>query len=169
MVQLRSRAKVYKISDRTLSRPLKEKKGLSPEYQNMLRMGLVESIEGLKYTRMSLVPETDYTPFPNNWRPDHEKTLLEYLRLDDPKTLEDHRSCIKEQGLISPQDYIAMLVWNYKRNAIIVDQLSSVDGDDDDDDAKNHETVLLESSNENSDRKSEEEEEKEEGVTVAHM
>lgn len=167
--KLRSRAKVYKISDRTLSRPLKEKKGLSPEYQNMLRMGLVESIEGLKYTRMSLVPETDYTPFPNNWRPDHEKTLLEYLRLDDPKTLEDQRSCIKEQGLISPQDYIAMLVWNYKRNAIIVDQLSSVDGDDDDDDAKNHETVLLESSNENSDRKSEEEEEKEEGVTVAHM
>lgn len=91
------------------------------------------------------------------------------MRLDDPKTLEDQRSCIKEQGLISPQDYIAMLVWNYKRNAIIVDQLSSVDGDDDDDDAKNHETVLLESSNENSDRKSEEEEEKEEGVTVAHM
>lgn len=167
--KLRSRAKVYKISDRTLSRPLKEKKGLSPEYQNMLRMGLVESIEGLKYTRMSLVPETDYTPFPNNWRPDHEKTLLEYLRLDDPKTLEDQRSCIKEQGLISPQDYIAMLVWNYKRNAIIVDQLSSVDGDDDDDDAENHETVLLESSNESSERKSEEDEEKEEGVTVAHM
>ena len=167
--KLRSRAKVYKISDRTLSRPLKEKKGLSPEYQNMLRMGLVESIEGLRYTRMSLVPETDYTPFPNNWRPDHEKALLEFLSLDDPKTLEDQQSCIKEQGLISPQDYISMLVWNYKRNAIVADQISSIESDDDDADAENQGTLLLESSNENSDRKSEEEEEKEEGVTVAHM
>lgn len=170
--KLRSRAKVYKISDRTLSRPLKEKKGLSPEYQDMLRMGLAESIEGLKYTRMSLIPETDYSPFPNNWRPDHEKALLEYLRLEDPKTLEDLRGCITEQGLFSPQDYISMLVWNYKRNAIIADQLSAVDnggGDDDDDDSDNQETLLLESSNENSDRKSDEEEENEEGASLANM
>ncbi|KAI4303296.1 hypothetical protein MLD38_038944 [Melastoma candidum] len=87
-------------------------------------MGLVESIDGLQYTRMSLVPETDYSPFPNDWRPEHEKALLEYLRLDDPKTLEEQRRCIKEQGLISPQDYSSMLVWNYKRNAISSDQLS---------------------------------------------
>ncbi|KAK7331267.1 hypothetical protein VNO77_25487 [Canavalia gladiata] len=124
--KLRSRAKVYKIGSRNLSRPLKEKKGQSPEYQNLLRMGLAESIDGLQYTRMSLVPETDYTPFPSNWRPDHEKSLLEYIKLEDPKTLEEQQSCIREQGLVSPQDYISMLVWNYKRNSIPMDQLSLI-------------------------------------------
>ncbi|KAK2988097.1 hypothetical protein RJ640_023846 [Escallonia rubra] len=123
--KLRSRAKVYKIGARNLSRPLKEKKGQSPEFQNLLRMGLAESIDGLQYTRMSLVPETDYTPLPTGWRPDHEKALLEYIRLYDPKTVEEQRSCLKEQGLISPQDHISMLVWNYKRNAIGVDQHST--------------------------------------------
>ncbi|PHT64508.1 hypothetical protein T459_31662 [Capsicum annuum] len=120
----RSRAKVYKIGSRTLSRPLKEKKGQSPEYHNLLRMGLVESIDGLMYTRMSLVPETDYTPFPMAWRPDHEKALLEYIKLSDRKTLEEQQNYLKEQGLVSPQDYVSMLVWNYKRNAVPVDQRS---------------------------------------------
>ncbi|KAG5524023.1 hypothetical protein RHGRI_030882 [Rhododendron griersonianum] len=106
-----------------LARPLKEKKGQSPEYHNLLRTGLVESIDGLMYTRMSLVPETDYSPFPNGWRPEHEKALLEYTRLDDPKILEEHRSGLREQGLVSPQGYVSMLVWNYKRNAIGLDQL----------------------------------------------
>ena len=46
-IKLRSRAKVYKGASRNLSRPLKEKKGLSPEYNNLLRMGLPESIDGL--------------------------------------------------------------------------------------------------------------------------
>ncbi|KAG4946118.1 hypothetical protein JHK87_042125 [Glycine soja] len=124
--KLRSRAKVYKIGARNLSRPLKEKKGQSPEYQNLLRMGLAESIDGLQYTRMSLVPETDYSPFPSNWRPDHEKLLLEYIKLEDPKTLEEQRDCIREQGLVSPQDYISRLVWNYKRNSLPMDQLSLV-------------------------------------------
>ncbi|CAI0418255.1 unnamed protein product [Linum tenue] len=89
-------------------------------------MGLVESIDGLQYTRMSLVPETDYSPFPNNWRPDHEKALLEFISLDDPQRLEDQRSLISEQGLISPQDYISMLVWNYKRNALPMDHQLSI-------------------------------------------
>ncbi|KAM3397063.1 hypothetical protein P3S68_000575 [Capsicum galapagoense] len=122
--KLRSRAKAYKIGSRTLSRPLKEKKGQSPEYHNLLRMGLVESIDGLMYTRMSLVPETDYTLFPMAWRPDHEKALLEYIKLSDRKTLEEQQNYLKEQGLVSPQDYISMLVWNYKRNAVPVDQRS---------------------------------------------
>lgn len=126
--KLRSRAKVYKIGARNLARPLKEKKGQSPEYHNLLRMGLVESIDGLMYTRMSLVPETDYSPFPNGWRPEHEKALLEYIRLDDPKILEEHRSGLREQGLVSPQDYVSMLVWNYKRNAIGLDQLPATVG-----------------------------------------
>ncbi|KAF9603724.1 hypothetical protein IFM89_037570, partial [Coptis chinensis] len=84
--KLRSRAKIYKIASRNLSRLLLGKKGQSPEYHNLLRMGLVDSIDGLQYTRMSLVPETDYTPFPSGWRPEHEKVLLEYIRLKDPKT-----------------------------------------------------------------------------------
>ncbi|PNY00694.1 hypothetical protein L195_g023979 [Trifolium pratense] len=128
--KLRSRAKVYKIGSRNLSRPLKEKKGQSPEYHNLLRMGLAESIDGLQYTRMSLVPETDYTPFPGNWRPDHEKSLLEYIKLEDPKTLEEQQSCIREQGLVTPQDYISMLVWNYKRNSLPMEHLSLAKSDE---------------------------------------
>uniref|UniRef100_A0A7N0R9V4 Domain X domain-containing protein n=1 Tax=Kalanchoe fedtschenkoi TaxID=63787 RepID=A0A7N0R9V4_KALFE len=125
--KLRSRAQVYKISDRNLRRPLKEKKGLSPEYNNLLRMGLAESIEGLQYTRMSLVPETDYTPFPSNWLPDHEKSLGEFIRLEDPRTLEEHLTCLREQGLVSPQDYISMLVWSYKKSANQPEQLALAD------------------------------------------
>ncbi|KAL5973704.1 Nuclear intron maturase 2, mitochondrial [Asimina triloba] len=127
--KLRSRAKVYKIASRNLSRPLKEKKGQSPEYHNLLRMGLVDSIDGLHYTRMSLVPETDYTPLPSGWRPEHEKILLEYIRLEDRETLEGQRQCLKEEGLITPQDYISMLVWNYKRNAMFADQIPASQGD----------------------------------------
>lgn len=165
--KLRSRAKVYKIGSRNLSRPLKEKKGQSPEYHNLLRMGLVESIDGLQYTRMSLVPETDYTPFPSNWRPDHEKTLLEYIKLDDPKTLEEQRSCIIEQGLVSPQDYISMLVWNYKRNAIVMDKLSLVENGSNN--IERDRPLLMDASNENSDQKSKTEEEIIERVQFARM
>ncbi|CAL9766937.1 unnamed protein product [Musa acuminata subsp. burmannicoides] len=118
--KLRSRAKVYKIGSRNLSRPLKDKKGQSPEYQNLLRMGLLDSIDGLHYTRMSLVPEADYTPFPSGWRPDHEKFLLEYIRLLDPKTLEEQRCCLREEGLLTPQDYVSLLVWNYKKNTLML-------------------------------------------------
>lgn len=165
--KLRSRAKVYKIGARNLSRPLKEKKGQSPEYHNLLRMGLVESIDGLQYTRMSLVPETDYTPFPSNWRPDHEKFLLEFIKLDDSKTLEEQRSCLQEQGLVSPQDYISMLVWNYKRNAITVDQLSA--GNSSVSAAQRGEELLLGSTNENYDHGLRDEEDKEEGFHAAQI
>ena len=41
-----------------MRRPLKEKKGLSPEYNNVLRMGLAEF--NCLY-KMSLVPETNYS------------------------------------------------------------------------------------------------------------
>ncbi|XP_022738436.1 nuclear intron maturase 2, mitochondrial-like [Durio zibethinus] len=165
--KLRSRAKVYKIGARNLSRPLKERKGQSPEYQNLLRMGLVESIDGLQYTRMSLIPETDYTPFPSNWRPDHEKALVEYIRLDDPKTLEEQRSCIGEQGLVSPQDYISMLVWNYKRNAIVMDQLSLVKSAGSNTEGDHR--LLLSSNRENYDPNSKEEEESEEGLHASQI
>ena len=118
--KLRSRAKVYKIASRNLSRPLKDKKGQSPEYHNLLRMGLVDSIDGLQYTRMSMVPDPDYTLLPSGWRPDHEKILLEYIKLTDQQTLEEQRACIREEGLITPQDYISMLVWGYKKNAVLL-------------------------------------------------
>ncbi|KAF9689718.1 hypothetical protein SADUNF_Sadunf01G0121300 [Salix dunnii] len=124
--KLCSLAKVYKIGSWNLSRLLKEKKGSSLDYHNLLRMGLTESVDGLQYTRMSHVPETDYTPFSSNWTFYHEKALLEYIRLGDPKTLEDQRFTMREQGLISPQDYTLMLVWNYKRNTISMDQLSLI-------------------------------------------
>ena len=165
--KLRSRAKVYKIGARNLSRPLKEKKGQSPEYHNLLRMGLVESIDGLQYTRMSLVPETDYNPFPSNWRPDHEKFLLEFIKLDDSKTLEEQRSGLQEQGLVSPQDYISMLVWNYKRRAIIVDQLSV--GNSGVSDAQREKEMLLGSTHENDDHGSRDKEDKEEGFHAAQI
>lgn len=165
--KLRSRAKVYKIGSRNLSRPLKEKKGQSPEYHNLLRMGLVESIDGLQYTRMSLVPETDYTPFPSGWRPDHEKALLEYISLDDPKSLEEQRSGLIEQGLISPQDYISMLVWNYKRNASIAEQLSITESSENN--LQRGKESLLDSTHEDNDNKSREGTHIEEGVHAAHM
>lgn len=164
--KLRSRAKVYTIGARNLGRPLKEKKGQSPDYQNLLRMGLVESIDGLLFTRMSLVPEADYTPFPGNWRPDHEKSLIEYIRLDDPKTLEEQRSCIRDQGLVSPQDYVSMLVWNYKRNAIAMDQLSVVKSGGSN--IQNNQQLLFSSNHENYEDKTKEEEENE-GLHVARI
>ncbi|KAG8637871.1 nuclear intron maturase 2, mitochondrial [Manihot esculenta] len=163
--KLRSRAKVYKIGSRNLSRPLKEKKGSSPEYHNLLRMGLVESVDGLQYTRMSLVPETDYTPFPSNWRPNHEKALFEYIRLDDTKTLEEQRCCIREQGLVSPQDYISMLVWNYKRNAIVIDRTSHSSGNYTEKDKQ----LLLSNKHENDDQKSKEGEEHEDGFYAVQL
>ena len=125
--KLRSRAKVYKIASRNLSRPLKEKKGQSPEYHNLLRMGLVDSIDGLFYTRMSLVPDPDYTPFPSEWRPNHEKLLLEYIRLQDPNVLEEQLRILRMQGVVTPQDHVSMLVWNYKKN---INLLPSGDGKD---------------------------------------
>lgn len=125
--KLRSRAKVYKIGARNLSRPLKDKKGQSPEYHNLLRMGLIDSIDGLQYTRISLVPDPDYTPFPSGWRPDHEKILMEYIRLEDPKTLEEQQNCLREQGLITPQDYVSTMVWNYKKNSLLLPPLGEKD------------------------------------------
>ncbi|XP_019055392.1 PREDICTED: uncharacterized protein LOC109115616 [Nelumbo nucifera] len=162
--KLRSRAKVYKIASRNLSRPLKEKKGQSPEYHNLLRMGLVDSIDGLQYTRMSLVPETDYTPFPSGWRPEHEKVLLEYIRLEEPVTLEELRGCLRDQGLISPQDYISMLVWNYKRNAIMVEPLPVAESGDNN--IQRSDEALL-ASNESSSGRTREED-SEEGYQAAH-
>ncbi|XP_050257360.1 nuclear intron maturase 1, mitochondrial [Quercus robur] len=113
--RLKSRAKVYKIASRDLSRPLRESSNNSaPEYSDLLRMGLVDAIEGVQFSHMSMIPSCDYTPFPRNWIPDHEKVLLEYIRLQDPKYFCDLHRSIKRQGLSLPQDEISDIVWDYK-------------------------------------------------------
>ncbi|XP_041025826.1 nuclear intron maturase 1, mitochondrial [Juglans microcarpa x Juglans regia] len=113
--RLKSRAKVYKIASRDLSHPLRASSNNSaPEYSDLLRMGLVDAIEGVQFSHMSLIPSCDYTPFPRNWVPDHENVLREYIRLQDPKFFcELHRS-IKRHGLSLPQDEISEIVWDYK-------------------------------------------------------
>ena len=115
-----SLAKLYAAKYKLRSRDLRKGSRHSPEYHNLLRMGLVDSIDGLQYTRMSMVPDPDYTPLPSGWRPDHEKILLEYIKLTDQQTLEEQRNCIREEGLITPQDYISMFVWGYKKNAVLL-------------------------------------------------
>ncbi|KAK6124099.1 hypothetical protein DH2020_042184 [Rehmannia glutinosa] len=48
--RLKSRAKVYKIASRDLSRPLRESSNNSaPEYSDLLRMGLVDAIDGVQF------------------------------------------------------------------------------------------------------------------------
>lgn len=113
--RLKSRAKVYKIASRNLSKPLRESSNNSaPEYSDLLRMGLVDAIEGVQFSHMSLIPSCDYTPFPRNWVPDHERVLHEYIKLQDPKFFCDLHRSIKGQGLMLPQDQISETVWDFK-------------------------------------------------------
>lgn len=113
--RLKSRAKVYRIASRDLSGPLRESSNNSaPEYSDLLRMGLVDAIERVQFSHMSLIPSCDYTPFPRNWVPEHERVLHEYIRLEDPKFFcELHRS-VKRQGLSLPQDELSETVWEFK-------------------------------------------------------
>ncbi|KAI4295430.1 hypothetical protein L6164_035489 [Bauhinia variegata] len=115
--RLKSRAKVYGIASRDLSRPLRESSGSNnsaPEYSDLLRMGLVDAIEGVQFSRMSLIPSCDYTPFPRNWIPDHEQVLHDYIKLENPKVFFDLLRSIKRQGLSLPQEEISRIVWDYK-------------------------------------------------------
>ncbi|XP_026391867.1 nuclear intron maturase 1, mitochondrial-like [Papaver somniferum] len=113
--RLKSRAKVYKIATRDLSRPLRENhnNGAS-ESSDLFRMGLVDAISGIQFSHMSLIPSCDYTPFPKNWVPGHERVLHEYTRLQDPKFFcKLHRS-VKQEGLDLPQEEISKIVWDFK-------------------------------------------------------
>ncbi|XWS66459.1 hypothetical protein CRYUN_Cryun05aG0201200 [Craigia yunnanensis] len=113
--RLKSRAKVYRIASRDLSHPLRESSNNSaPEYSDLLRMGLVDTIERVQFSHMSLIPSCDYTPFPRNWVPDHEQLLHEYIRLQDPKFFCNLHRAIKREGLSLPQDEISGIVWDYK-------------------------------------------------------
>ncbi|XP_062012744.1 nuclear intron maturase 1, mitochondrial [Rosa rugosa] len=113
--RLKSRAKVYSIATRDLSRPLRESSNNSaPEYSDLLRMGLVDAIEGVRFSHMSLIPSCDYSPFPRNWVPDHERLLRDYIRLEDPKFFCALHRSIKKDGLSLPQDEISELLWHFK-------------------------------------------------------
>ncbi|XP_057949026.1 nuclear intron maturase 1, mitochondrial [Malania oleifera] len=124
--RLKSRAKVYKIASRDLSRPLRESSNTSaPEYSDLLRMGLVDVISGVQFSRMSLIPSCDYTPFPRNWAPEHEQVLREYMRLQDPKFFCDLHRSIKQEGLTMPQEEISEIVWDYKTLGVRGDRFNS--------------------------------------------
>ncbi|KAL3616896.1 Nuclear intron maturase 1, mitochondrial [Castilleja foliolosa] len=113
--RLKSRAKVYKLASRDLSRPLREKSNNSaPEYSDLLRMGLVDVIEGVQFSRMNSIPSCDYTPFPRNWVPQHERLLREYIRLQDAKFFCELNKSVKRQGLCLPQEKVSEIVWDYK-------------------------------------------------------
>lgn len=113
--RLKSRAKVYKKASRDLSRPLRERSSNSePEYSDLVRRGLADAIERVQFSHMSLIPSCDYSPFPRNWVPGHERVLHEYIRLQDPKFFCDLHKSIKRDGLCLPQDQISEIVWNFK-------------------------------------------------------
>ncbi|KAL8032258.1 hypothetical protein ABFX02_13G084300 [Erythranthe guttata] len=123
--RLKSRAKVYKIASRDLSRPLRESSNNSaPEYSDLLRMGLVDAIEGVQFSRMSYIPSCDYTPFPRNWVPDHEKLLREYIKLQDAKFFCELNKSVKKQGLCLPQDKISKIVWDFKILGFLSDRFN---------------------------------------------
>ncbi|XP_021763899.1 LOW QUALITY PROTEIN: nuclear intron maturase 1, mitochondrial-like [Chenopodium quinoa] len=113
--KLKSRAKVYKIASRSLSHPLRGKgNNVASEYSDLLKLGLVDAIEGVQFSHMSLIPNCDYTPFPRVWVPEHEQMLLEYIKLQDPKFFSELLKSIKTQGLSLPQNEISEIVWDFK-------------------------------------------------------
>ncbi|XP_037468460.1 nuclear intron maturase 1, mitochondrial-like [Triticum dicoccoides] len=117
--RLKSRAKVYKIASRDLSCPLRESTNNdAPEYSDLLRMGVVDIIEGVQFARMSSIPSCDYTTFPRNWVPHHELVLHEYIKLQDPKFFCELHKTIKRREISSPQDDVSKMVWHYKVHGV---------------------------------------------------
>ncbi|CAO2842198.1 unnamed protein product [Amaranthus hypochondriacus] len=113
--KLKSRAKVYRIASRSLSHPLRGKgKNMTSEYSDALKLGLVDAIEGVQFSHMSLIPSCDYTPFPRVWIPEHEQILLEYIKLQDPKFFCELLKSIKTQGLSLPQNEASEILWDFK-------------------------------------------------------
>ncbi|XP_024978349.1 nuclear intron maturase 1, mitochondrial [Cynara cardunculus var. scolymus] len=113
--KMKSRAKVFKKASRDLSRPLRQSMdNRTPEYAELLRLGLADAIEGIRFSHMSMIPSCDYTPFPRNWIPDHERVLLDYIKLQDLKFFSQLQRSVKEQSLSLPQDMLGEIVWDYK-------------------------------------------------------
>ncbi|KAD6796134.1 hypothetical protein R6Q59_019992 [Mikania micrantha] len=113
--KMKSRAKVFKKASRDLSRPLRQSMdNRTPEYADLLRLGLADAIEGVRFSHMSMIPSCDYTPFPRKWVPDHERLLLDYIKLQDLKFFCELQRSVKEGSLRLPQDMLGEIVWDYK-------------------------------------------------------
>ncbi|XP_023763288.1 nuclear intron maturase 1, mitochondrial [Lactuca sativa] len=113
--KMKSRAKVFKKATRDLSRPLRQSMdNRTPEYAELLRLGLADAIEGIRFSHMSMIPSCDYTPFPRKWVPHHERVLLDYIKLRDLKLFCELQRSVKEQRLCLPQDMLGEIVWDYK-------------------------------------------------------
>lgn len=114
--KMKSRAKVFKKASRDLSRPLRQSmdNNRNLEYAEVLRLGLADAIEGIRFSHMSMIPACDYTPFPRNWIPDHERVLLDYIKLQDLKFFSQLQRSVKERSLSLPQDMLGEIVWDYK-------------------------------------------------------
>ncbi|MFS7948702.1 putative RNA-directed DNA polymerase [Helianthus anomalus] len=113
--KMKSRAKVYKKASRDLSRPLRQSMdNRTPDYADLLRLGLADAIEGVRFSHMSMIPSCDYTPFPRMWVPDHERVLLDYIKLQDLKFFCELQRSVKDGSLCSPQDMLGEIVWDYK-------------------------------------------------------
>lgn len=128
--RLKSRAKVYKIGSRDLSRPLREAtQNAAPEYSDLLRMGLVDVIEGVQFAHMSMIPSCDYTPLPRSWVPYHELVLREYVKLQDPQFFCQLYKEARRGELESPQDFVAGVVWDYKVRGVWSRKLQEKDAE----------------------------------------
>ncbi|GJZ45403.1 nuclear intron maturase 1, mitochondrial, partial [Tanacetum coccineum] len=113
--KMKSRAKVFKKASRDLSLPLRQSiDNRTPEYAELLRLGLADAIEGIRFSHMSMIPSCDYTPFPRNWIPDHERVLLDYIKLQDLKFFIELQRSVKENRLCVPQDLLGEIVWDCK-------------------------------------------------------
>ncbi|XP_076916586.1 nuclear intron maturase 1, mitochondrial-like [Bidens hawaiensis] len=113
--KMKSRAKVFKKGSRDLSRPLRQSMdNRTPEYADLLRLGLADAIEGVRFSRMNMIPPCDYTPFPRRWVPDHEQVLLDYIKLQDLKLFCELQRSVKQGRLCLPQDMLGEIVWDYK-------------------------------------------------------
>ncbi|XP_071731221.1 nuclear intron maturase 1, mitochondrial [Rutidosis leptorrhynchoides] len=115
--KMKSRKKVFKKGSRDLSRPLRQSMdNRTPEYADLLRLGLTDAIEGIRFSQLKMIPSCDYTPFPRNWVPHHEQVLLDYIKLQDLKFFCELQRSVKERRLCLPQDMLGEIVWDYKTN-----------------------------------------------------
>eukprot|EP00250_Pteridium_aquilinum_P014663 c22128_g1_i1 orf=460-2676(-) len=110
--KLRSRAQVYKVGSGDLSRPIKDKKGLSEHFKRMMKKGFVEGeIPGIEYHRISESPDVDLTPLPRNWMPDHEVVLRELAFMLQPDCENSLRKQLEDSPTITPQCNMSKILW----------------------------------------------------------
>lgn len=47
--------------------------------------------------------------------------MHEYINVLTPKTFREQRALLKQKRLITPQDYMSVMVWNFKMYGVFVD------------------------------------------------